>query len=326
MTGAPKAISRALAGGALWLGFLLLTRPGPSDPAWIHALLLLAPLALLPLGLDLVERAGAPAGGEEPGGPAGLLRVAGVLQLPAAALLAGSYLLTQGAVAAVLALPWLAVTGLIALAGVLRLRGRGFHPLAGLALDAGLVFLVVGAAWAVSDRLGFRPLDFPTVIVLLTAVHFHYAGFVLPIVTGLAAARTGGPAATLATLGVVAGVPLVAVGITATQLGFGPWIEALAAWTVAAAGALVAWLHLRLAARPAYPPFARVLWTVAALSLLASMGLAALYGSRFHLSQVRWLDIAWMQALHGAANAFGFALAALLGWWAVARGEARGSV
>lgn len=185
---------------------------------------------------------------------------------------------------------------------------------------------MVGAAWAVSDRLGFRPLDFPTVIVLLTAVHFHYAGFVLPVVTGLAAARTGGPAATLASLGVVAGVPLVAVGITATQLGFGPWIEALAAWTVAAAGALVAWLHLRLATRPRYPPLARVLWTVAAVSLLASMGLAALYGSRFHLSQVRWLDIAWMQALHGAANAFGFALAALLGWWLVARGEARESV
>lgn len=70
MTGAPKARSRALAGGALWLGFLLLTRPGPFDPAWIHALLLLAPLTLLPLGLDLVERAGAPAGGEGPGGPA----------------------------------------------------------------------------------------------------------------------------------------------------------------------------------------------------------------------------------------------------------------
>lgn len=326
MSGLLTPGARALGGGAVWLVFVLLTRPGPFEPTWIPALLLLAPLTLLPLGLDLVERAGAPAGGEGPGAPAGLLRVAGVLQLPAAALLAGSYLLTQGAVAAVLALPWLAATAVLAAAGLLRLRERGLQPVADLALDAGLVYLVVGAAWAVSDRLGFRPLDFPTVIVLLTALHFHYAGFVLPVVTGLAAARTGGPAATLATLGVVAGVPLVAVGITATQLGLGPWIEALAAWTVAVAGALVAWLLLRLATRPAYPPLARVLWTVAAVSLLASMGLAALYGSRFHLSQVRWLDIAWMQALHGAANAFGFALAALLGWWLVARGEARGSV
>lgn len=318
MTGLLPAGSRAVTGGALWLLFVLLTRPGPFDPAWVHALLLLAPLALLPLGIELVARSdGRTTGGGT--GPARCLHLAGALQLPAAGLLAVSYLLRQGPVAAGLALPWLAVAGLIALAGLLRLRERGLCPVTELALDAGLVYLVVGAAWAVSDRLGFRPLGFPAVIVLLTAVHFHYAGFILPVVTGLAARRTGGRAASLAALGVVAGVPLVAVGITATQLGLGPWIEAIAAWTVAGAGALVAWLHLRLAVRPVYPGLARALWTVAALSLAASMGLAALYGSRFHLPQVRRLDIAWMQALHGAANTFGFAAAGLLGWWLAPR-------
>lgn len=317
MNGPRSAARRALVGGALWLGFVLLERPGPFDPGWIATLLLLAPLVLVPLGTGLVER-----GDWEPaarGAKASRsLHLARALQLPAAALLAAAYLLRQGPAAAILALPWLAVTGIIALAGLLRLRERGLRaPLrgGGLALGAGLVYLVVGAAWAVSDRLGFRPLDFPAVIVLLTAVHFHYAGFVLPIVTGLAAGRTGGRVAAVATLGVVAGVPLVAVGITTTQLGLGPWIEALAAWTVAGAGALVAWLHLRLAFRPSHPPLARVLWTVAALSLLAGMALGALYGSRFHLPQVRPLDIAWMQALHGAANALGFATAGLLAWW-----------
>jgi hypothetical protein len=44
------------------------------------------------------------------------------------------------------------------------------------------------------------------------------------------------------------------------------------------------------------------------------MALAALYGSRAFLP-VSWLDIPWMRALHGTANAFGFALAGLLGWW-----------
>lgn len=111
----------------------------------------------------------------------------------------------------------------------------------------------------------------------------------------------------------------MAVGITATQLGLGPWVEALAAWTVAGAGALVAWLHLRLALRPGHPPLARALWAVAALSLVAGMALAALYGSRFHLPIVRALDIAWMQALHGPANALGFATAGLLGWWVASR-------
>jgi hypothetical protein len=43
------------------------------------------------------------------------------------------------------------------------------------------------------------------------------------------------------------------------------------------------------------------------------MLLAALYGSRFYLA-VDWLDIPWMRALHGTANAVGFGVVGLLGW------------
>jgi len=52
---------------------------------------------------------------------------------------------------------------------------------------------------------------------------------------------------------------------------------------------------------------------VAALSLLFSMVLAALYGVRYALP-IPWLDIPWMRALHGTANAFGLGVAGLLGW------------
>lgn len=338
MTGPGRGDGRVLVGVALWLGFLLAVRPGPFDPAWIPALLLLVPLVLVPLGLSVLDRAepsgpaAGPGGGRSAPGrssarSARLLRVAGRLQLPAAGLLAVAFLLRQGPLAAALALLWLAVAGLLALTGLLRIgdriRRRGVRPLAPFVEDAGLVYLAVGAAWAVADRLGFRPLDFPAVIVVLTAVHFHYAGFVLPVVTGLAARRLGGPVAALAGIGVIAAVPLVAVGITATQLGLGPGIEALAAWVMAAAGVLVAGLHLRLAVGSDAPGTARLLWGVAALSLLGSMVLAALYGARFHLPAVRGLDIAWMQALHGAANAVGFGLCGLLGWARVqATGEA----
>jgi hypothetical protein len=50
--------------------------------------------------------------------------------------------------------------------------------------------------------------------VLLTAIHFHYAGFALPLLTGLAGRALGGRIARIASLGVIAGVPLVAFGIT----------------------------------------------------------------------------------------------------------------
>ena len=136
-------------------------------------------------------------------------------------------------------------------------------------------------------------------IVLLTAIHFHYAGFVLPLLTGLAARTLGGAAARTAALGVVAGVPLVAAGITATQLGLGPWLECLAAWFTAGAGLVTAWLHLRLAAQPAWRGMVRSLWAMAGLSLGGSMILAAVYGGRGYAAVV-WLDIPWMRALHGS--------------------------
>src|SRR5262245_43176279 len=240
---------RALAGGVVWVIGLAITRPNPFDPAWAEALLVLAPLVLVPLGLDLVLR----------GGPVGrLARLTGVVQLPAALALGLAFLLPQGPAAAALALPWLLATGLVAGLGVGRLARRGFRPLAEVCLDAGLMFVAVGGVWAVADRLGFRPLDFEPVIVLLTATHFHYAGFALPLATGLAlrtegisppSGRAGGvsplsqaggsrppsPPARLAGVGVVAGVPLVAAGITATQLGWDPWLECLAAWVLALA-------------------------------------------------------------------------------------------
>ena len=51
--------------------------------------------------------------------------------------------------------------------------------------------IVVGAVFAFMDRLGVRPFGFSTTIILLTAVHFHFAGFVLvlPLAGALAYRR-----------------------------------------------------------------------------------------------------------------------------------------
>ncbi|MGD2114461.1 MAG: YndJ family transporter [Acidobacteriota bacterium] len=320
----PLPRTRLAVGVALWVGFLVFARPGPFATAWAHALLLLGPLVLVPLGLELAWGRT----GERPSRIesrlAGAVRA---LQLPAAALLGGAYLVEAGGLAAGLVLPWLLVAGLTALDGTLRALGRfrrhRFPAVADVCVDAGLVFLAVGAAWALADRAGVRPLDFSPVIVLLTAVHFHYAGFALPIMTGLAARRLPGAAARLAAAGILGGVPLVAVGITTSQLGLSPVIESLAALFLAGAAVLSAWLHVLLTAEPDAPAAARVLWGVAAVSLVFGMVLAAFYGARFYL-EVPWLDIPWMRALHGTANALGFGLAGLAGWaLAVSRSGAR---
>ena len=177
----------------------------------------------------------------------------------------------------------------------------------------GLVFLCVGGGWALLDRAGVRPLNFESVIVLLTAIHFHYAGFALPLLTGLAGRAHPGKLSLIAILGIIAGVPLVATGITTSQLQWGHGIECFAACFLAIAGLLTAGIYFQLFLNPSYSKKIRFLWFIASISLMFSMILAILYGCRFYVS-LAWLDIPWMRALHGSANALGFSLTGILGW------------
>ena len=81
-------------------------------------------------------------------------------------------------------------------------------------MEAGLLYLSVGGIWLVLFRLGETPLALGEPIILLTAVHFHYAGFaasVLAGATGRALPSAGGLFRIVA-LGVTGGTFLVAVG------------------------------------------------------------------------------------------------------------------
>jgi hypothetical protein len=301
---------RGLVGVVSWILAAVVLRPHLWDETWGQALLLLAAMVLFPLafGLVAVDSWAALAQGQ--------WRLVAAVHLPAAVLLGVAYLLDQGWMAALLALPWFAATVLVALSGLRRLWSRGFCPLHAICVDAAFVFVAVGGAWTVSDRLGFQPLGFDSVVVLLTAIHFHYAGFALPILTGWAVPHVEGPLAKVAAVGVMVAVPAVAAGITATQLGLGPHVEAVASFLMAASATLAAWLYIQLAAQASWPRATRGFWAVSGLSLFLSMVLAALYGSRFYV-QMAWMDVPRMQAFHGTTNALGFALTGLLGWvWA----------
>lgn len=294
-------------GGVIWLVILVWLHPLPFQTEWATMLLLLPPLVLAPVGLRLAILS------DRNISAFGLLLLSSQLQFPSALLLAIAFLPPPGLLAAALSLPWFITTALIALSGLVRIRQRGLKSWENLCIDAGLVYLVIGSGWTVLSRWGMRPLDFEPVIVLLTAIHFHYAGFLLPIFTGLAAQKLKGALSRFAVFGVIAGVPLVAAGITATQLGFGTWLESFAALVLAGAGFITAWLHLRLAVQKRWSFAVRALWSFAALSLAFSMVLAVLYGLRFYFP-LAWLDIPWMRALHGTANALGFGLAGALAW------------
>jgi hypothetical protein len=309
-------------GVVAWL-VLLVALPSATPQRTIVLLLLFAVLVCTPLALAL---AATPAGA---GRPPRLYRFAQRAQ-PAAALLAvAAFVLPGGPTAAALAVPWLLFTGVAALFGLARLLPRGPGPLAEWCVVAGLLYLSVGGAWLVLSRLGANPLGFGDTIVLLTAVHFHYAGLAAPVLTGMVGrvVPPGRSAARhafgLVAVGAIAGPPLLAAGITLS-----PPLESAAA--VLQAGSLIglAGLTAFVVVPRLRAPLVQGLLLVSALSATVAMAFAIVYGLGAVLG-VRLLTISQMVAMHGWLNAVGFVGCGLLAWtlaYGLARPPSPGSL
>lgn len=299
-----------MVGAVVWMLFTVLRVPDPHHGAWAQALLLLAALVLVPPALELAAK------DDERGRVAVLVALSRVAQLPAALLLVLAYGLQPGGGAALASLPWVGLCGMVATTGWLRARHggwkRSFDRLGG---DVAFIFLGVGGAWVFADRAGARPLNFDEAIVMLTAVHFHFAGLLLPLFAGLTVrAFPQSRLASRAAVGAILGVPAVALGITATQLGWGPAFEAAAGCGLALAGMGVAILHVRLATEPGGAAGTRALFLIAGVSLFFGMMLAVAYAARSFSAPLPWLDVPWMRAVHGSVNALGFGLGGVLAW------------
>jgi hypothetical protein len=270
----------------------------------IDAVLVLALVVVVPRALLLRERAAT--------GEAVAASVAGVVA-------STSFLLEEGIVAAALVAPWLVATGAFAAREALAwLR----EPRTTLAMAVGASFLFGGACWLVTSRAGAEPLGFSPAIVELTAVHFHYAGYIAPLVTMQLARRleiVHSPRDRVARHCVA--VILVATPVTAGGITFAPWLGAAGAVLFAAALSTASVLTLTTALSGIDGP-ARAWLFVSSLSVLVPMGLAVAYA----LS--RWLptpgpSLRAMVWTHGLLNALGFAVCGVGGWLAVERDRAR---
>lgn len=255
-----------------------------------------APLVVAPLGLAL----------------AGASPLSRKLVYPAGALAAASFFFDQGWMAALLALPWFLFTLEIARQGVFRIVARGRKPLEEFALNIGMINLALGGFWMLLARLGERPLGFRDEIILLTAIHFHYAGFAACIFTAMTGRMLRDQADSLiyrfAAWAVIGGTPLLAAGITLSR-----WIEIVAAFWLALGVVLVTGLALMTSLLGRTTIATSLCLSIAAASTVISMGLAAAYAvSEFQ--GALWLPIPRMAVLHGLANALGLSTAGLIGW------------
>lgn len=296
----------ALAGGVGWVAATALAPLGAAERA-----LALAPLVLVPLALGMVGRSGFDSFAGR------LYRTAVWLQPVGAVLFTASLVVpAEGVTAAALAAPWLGVTGLLGLAALARTVDRGGREdCGGLALpetpvDAGLAYVSVGAVALLLYHLDIT-FWFARTIILLTAVHFHYAGFTLPVIAGLTGRGYDADPSTAYT--VLMGVILAGPAIIAVGISFSPLIEVVAVGGFTAAVALFG-SHVLLRVAPTRPRAQRALLGASAVALPVSMALALGYGLATFTGINLGLDIGTMVALHGSLNAFGFALLGLVGW------------
>lgn len=222
-----------------------------------------------------------------------------------------AYLQEPGIVAALFALPWFLLS-LWLFEKALQKLLQSPLALVDKVQFAAYLYFPVGPLAAFSDRLDWAPLGFSPIIILLTAAHFHYAGFLLPWILGnllgrkLPSCWQRGVA-----WAVLLGIPAVALGITSTQFGVDPWLETSAATLMALGGLGVAFWQARLALETGQVLNQRLASLGLFLCLGTGMILALLYGWRNYFP-LSFLSIPWMYEVHGTVNTLGVGLFGIL--------------
>jgi len=300
----------AVLGAVIWAGVAVLARIGVAPIGAIELMFLFAPLVIVPLGMEL---------GRVMGSDTPLTRFARRIQPLAAALAVAALWFPPGRPAGALAGVWMVVCLSMTIAAIIDLSSLAKSQpdsstgstMQRITIAVAQLDLSVGGAWLVASRLGLRPMGIQEPIGLLTAVHFHFAGFATATIAAalLQFAAVRPERRWLQWLvTIVIGMPfVVATGfVISPQLKLG----AAALFSASVAGLAVI---LRSSAKRLQSGTARVLFYVASASVFAAMVLSTAYAvTDFRGSDV--LPIPQMARTHGILNAVGFCLPGLLGW------------
>lgn len=210
----------------------------------------------------------------------------------------------------------LAFVGLACLAEAPRLSSQAIMR------AAPFLFLPVGGFWFAAWSFNVRPMGFDMLIVLLTAIHFHIAGLVVPalLTVPFIWCRRQGVEVNweepLIAGAALLGIPMVAAGIAAYRP-----LELVGALLLGGALAGNAVFVLRTVVPHLNRRVAKLLVCISALTPLFTMPLSVLYS----IGRVRgseWISVPTMVLYHGLPNVVGFALCGLVGWTMITVREA----
>jgi YndJ-like protein len=277
-------------GSSTLVGWLVWLLAAVALPAPVLArVFLLAPLVIVP---RLLPRVDVP----------GVARLAGWPAVGAALPLCFAFAMPAGAPAAVLTAPWI-LLAFVALGWTAKDALPRLPRVSNMGAAAAVGFLVVGASFVTVERLGLQPLRFSPTIILLTAVHFHFAGFGLLVIASGLARRVR--SFQWAVVGLVAGMPITALGFVADS----PWIGALGAIVVGASGLGVGYGLLTATVATA-SGFERLAWRVAGIGLLLAMPLGIGWSVALLIGGTL-LPLDSMVRTHGFLNAAAVTLVAM---------------
>ena len=172
----------------------------------------------------------------------------------------------------------------------------------------------MGGSWLLLSRLGIHgiaPIVFSDEIVLLTGLHFHFAGFTTTLIAGEVGHHMDYQYGftrrlyQLLVIGVTVGTPIIALGIT-----FNDGL-ALVGVSLLSTSLLGLALLFITASFPKLIKSQKELLLIGGGSLFVSMPLAILY-SYGQLVDNELVGIPFMIFTHGLINCFGFAFCSLL--------------
>ncbi len=274
----------------------------------VHLIVLLAVVVLVPIGLGLLDRAGALTHNYQ---------IKALLQkfvAPSALLSIIAIAIPQGPLAGILEIPWLLTTGIIALSGLLYLKKEGFKNNVVLCFGIAQLYILVGGCWLVADRFDLNILNFSKAIIVLTGMHFHYTGFTTTLIAALVGntlienGTYSGLNKTLflfVTLGVTVATPIIAIGITAV-----PLLEVSGAYFLVFCLLVMSVLILKTV-KNYFQPTSKKLIIIAASSLFFTMFMTVLYANS-EFTEANTIRIPLMIFTHGIVNSVGFALCGIL--------------
>ena len=308
----PSGISIAAAGGSVWLILLAAVLLDFLRLSIFDLLFLLAPWVVVPLALGLTSEQANPLS------QASKL-VTRYLLLPGATLTTASFFLRDGRRAGGLVCLWLIAAATWALNGLARLIRTRLHSFPEFCFAFGEGYALVGALWLLASRMGLQPAGFREPIVLLTAVHFNYAGLMAAILAGLAASSMRTPLF----LRIALSCAVIGPGLLGLAFLVGPSLKLAAVGLMVLGECGIAFATFRVGLGAASAIGGRML-IAASVCVIFGMALAGLWAvGEYPLHS--FVNLEQMARYHGVLNSIGFGLCSLVGWTLLQRGALRTS-